>query len=130
MVALRNYQDKSFRASGHPIVASWLEWVILSGSRINEASKTRWKDIDERKSVWTIQPEAQKTGHKRGKVIGVPFHVPISAPMKDVLKQMKHRYPDRTPDDLVFPSPHKNRQGKRYRKRQCRISSAPVCSGQ
>src|SRR5262249_23518257 len=112
MVVLRNYQDKSFRASGHPTVASWLEWVILSGSRIKEASTTRWKDIDEHKGVWTIQPESYKTGHRRGKVIGAPFQIPISAPMKDVLEQMKRRYPDRTPDDFVFPSPYKNRQGK------------------
>jgi len=114
MVVLRNCQDKSFRAEGHPTVASWLEWVILSGSRITEASKTRWGNIDEGKGVWTIPPPDQKTGHRRGKVIGAPFQIPISAPMKDVLEQMKRRYPDRTPDpdDLVFPSPRKNRQGK------------------
>jgi integrase len=115
MVVLRNHQDKSFRESGHPPVASLLEWVILSGTRIGEASKTRWKDIDdidEHKGVWTIQPPDQKTGHRRGKVIGAPFQIPITAPMKDVLEQMKRRYPDRTPDDLVFPSPLKTKQGK------------------
>jgi integrase len=112
MVVLRNHQDKSFRASGHPTVALWLEWVILSGTRITEASTTRWKDIDEHKGVWTIQPESYKTGHKRGQVIGAPFQIPISAPMQDVLEQMKRRYPNRTPDDFVFPSPLKSKQGK------------------
>src|SRR5262249_43825926 len=114
MVVLRNSQDKSFRQWGHPIVASWLEWVILSGSRITEASKTRWKDIDEPKGVWTIQPRDQKTGHRRGKIIAAAVQIPTSAPMKDVLEQMKRLYPDRTPDDddFVFPSPYKNRQGK------------------
>ena len=112
MVVLRNHQDKSFREWGHPNVASLLEWVILSGTRIKEAGRTRWNDIDEDKGVWTIQPLDQKTGHKRGKVIGAPFQIPISAPMKDVLEQMKCRYPDRAPDSFVFPSPYKNRQGK------------------
>src|SRR5262249_50744761 len=111
MVVLRSQQDKSFRQEGHPNVASWLEWVILSGTRIKEASKTRWRNIDEVKDVWTIPPRDQKTGHRRGKDIGAPFQIPITAPMKDVLEQMKRRYPDHTDDDLVFPSPHKNRRG-------------------
>jgi integrase len=52
--AVRAYEDKigwgRRRVGGHPTVALYLEFVVLTGVRISEARLATWDEIDEKKS--------------------------------------------------------------------------------
>jgi integrase len=101
MQMLRAYEDRSFRAMGHPTVALWLEFVVLTGVRISEVRLATWSEINEKDMVWEVPPEHRKIG----RITDKPHLVPITKAMWAVLEEMKRRNPDRTPDSLIFPSP-------------------------
>jgi integrase len=107
--AIRRYEDRSIRKTGHPNVALLLEWVVLTGVRISEARHATWSEIDEATATWTIPPDRE--GHKVRDITGEPHLVPITKPMWAVLREMERRYPDHAPDTLIFPSPRKTEHG-------------------
>jgi integrase len=103
MVAVRSYQDRSFRDYGHPNVALWLEMVVLTGVRISEPRLARWKEFDFTTMVWTVPPEQHKDGGRSGE----PHLVPITPQMLAILEEMQRRRLDPSPDAYVFPSPYR-----------------------
>jgi integrase len=56
-----------------------IEFLAYSGCRINEASRVRWKDVDEASGRIWVEPG--KSGHGR--------HVPITPAMADLLKRIR-----------------------------------------
>jgi integrase len=82
--------------------------VILTGVRISEPRKARWREIDFNKKLWNVPPEHLKTGPLFNKARAVP----ITKPMLAVLEEMQRRRTDPSPDALIFPSPYK--PGARY----------------
>jgi integrase len=101
--AIRRYEDRSIRKTGHLTVTLLLEFVVLSGVRISEARLATWGEIDEGTAIWTVPP--YREGHKVGDITGEPHLVPITKPMWAVLREMQRRYPNPAPDALIFPSP-------------------------
>jgi integrase len=99
--ALRSYEDRCARAMGHPTVALWLEFVVLTGVRVSEVRLATWDEIDEKNATWVVPPPH----HKIGRITHEPHLVPITKPMWAVLAEMKRRDPDCRPDALIFPSP-------------------------
>ncbi|MBP0640178.1 integrase family protein [Cupriavidus sp. AcVe19-6a] len=79
-------------ADGTPL-ADLLQFLILSGTRANEAASMRWSELDLADRVWSIPAERMKA--KRA------HRVPLTDTM---LEMLKARQQARTGDsDLVFP---------------------------
>jgi integrase len=97
MVDLRGYEDRSFCKSGHTISAFAAEFAILAAARPCEVCRARWKEIDG--ETWNVPPEHLKTGK-------AVCRRPITSSMMAVLQAMERRFPDRSPDDFIFPSEH------------------------
>jgi integrase len=95
---LRRYEDRSGRKTGHTAVAYALEFVVLTGARVDEVCRAQWKEIQG--EVWTAPPAHLKTGPKHEKA----RRRPITKSMRDVLREMRSRFPSSTDDDLIFPS--------------------------
>jgi integrase len=96
---------------GRPTSGLWLEFVILTGVRISEPRKARWREIDPIEMLWKVPPEHLKTGPLFDKVRAVP----ITEPMLAVLQEMQRRRTDPSPDAFIFPSPY---TGKAYSRNQ------------
>jgi integrase len=96
MVALRGYEDRSFRKRGHTASAYALQFAILTGARADEVCKAQWKEIDRETWTWNVPADHLKNGK--------PCRRPITPSMIDVLRVMASRFPDHSPEDLIFPS--------------------------
>jgi integrase len=88
-------------AERKPISARVLEFTILAGARVNEATPARWNEIDWRGRTWTIPAPRTKTRHE-------PHVVPLSLGMVRVLRKLWT--PGQSPDGLIFP----NSRGKPF----------------
>lgn len=98
MADLRRYEDRSIRKTGRTTVVYAVEFAVLTGARVNEVCQAQWKEIDG--DVWSVPPEHLKTGHIHERVL----RRPITPSMRGVLTAMERRHPNRSPDDLIFPS--------------------------
>jgi integrase len=102
MEKLRAYRDKrpQYRKVGRTPVSLAVEFIILSGVRLNEARLARWSEIDLKHRVWTVPPEHLKMGH----IHGTARPIPITEPMLAVLEEMQTRRIKQSPDAFVFPA--------------------------
>jgi integrase len=121
MEALRSYQDRSVRQVGHPTVALWLEFVVLTGARISEVRLATWNQIDLQQMVWNVPPENRKTGYVTDAVLPRP----ITKPMLSVLEEMQRRRTDMSPDALIFPSPYRGTPAVRRKGRKPHAELGP-----
>jgi integrase len=81
-----------------------MEYIILTGARLEEALQLTWRELDLTAKKWTVHKSRMKTGVKQ--------EVPLSAQAVTLLKALpsyKGGNPD--PDALVFTAP---RGGKLY----------------
>jgi integrase len=91
--------------------ARLIEWIILTGTRCQEAAGARWGEIDWKARTWTIPTSRLKTEKSKGP-LGKPFVVPLSLMMVRVLRRVAiNRVCDLGPDDLIFPAPGLGRNG-------------------
>ena len=100
--AVRRYEDRSARKTGRMTSTYILEFVVLTGVRIDEACQARWGQIDLHNRAWNVPPEQRKTGFKSDKVRPVP----ITPPMQTILEEMQRRRTNPSDDAFVFPSPY------------------------
>jgi integrase len=101
MQKLRAYKDpRGAGRGGRTTVSLAVEFVVLTGVRLNEVRSALWKEIDIEHMVWNVPPEHLKTGHLFGKVRPVP----ITKPMLAVLEEAKKRRADQSPDAVLFPA--------------------------
>jgi integrase len=100
--AVRRYEDRSIRKTGRMTSTYALEFVVLSGVRVDEACQARWDQIDLANRAWNVPPEQRKTGYKSDRIRPVP----ITQPMQAILEEMQRRRTDPSDDAFVFPSPH------------------------
>jgi integrase len=101
MVRLRAMDDVSARL---------LEFIILSGCRLNEARLATWEQINWRRREWVIPGEVRKTErHKRGRDAKA-FVVPLSLGMVQCLRRAARHMPCQ-PGDFIFPSYRKRKAG-------------------
>ncbi len=101
MEVLRAYQyrSKAFIGHGHPNVALWVEFVVLTAVRLSEVRLATWAEFDIENMIWNVPPEHRKTGRD-----GVTKQMPITPHMLEVLQEMQKRRSDPSPNALVFPS--------------------------
>jgi integrase len=100
--AVRNYEDRSDRKTGRTNISYVLEIITLTGVRISEVLEAQWKEFDLGSMTWNVP-----AGHKKNKGHNRP--VPITKSILAVLGEMQRRYPNPSPDDLVFPSERTSR---------------------
>ena len=82
------------RAGTYGRVMRWLFWT---GCRLNEACEARWRDVDFKTGLWTIEKTKQGEPHV------VPLPGPAVAMLKALLTEKNDvALPD--PDGLIFPS--------------------------
>jgi integrase len=87
----------------HPIMTLMIEWVILTGVRIQEARDATWKEIDLSTNTWTVPWEHLKSGDRHN----TNRPVPVTKPMLVVLNKLGKHDLDQSPKALIFPG-HKN----------------------
>ncbi|MGF6877407.1 tyrosine-type recombinase/integrase [Paraburkholderia sp. MM5477-R1] len=81
-----------------------MEYIILTGARLEEALQLTWRELDLKAKKWTVHKSRMKTGVKQ--------EVPLSAQAIDLLEALprcQNGNPD--PDAFVFTAP---RGGKLY----------------
>ena len=104
MHALRTYEDRSRRKTGHTVVASLAEMVALTWVRVSEIRLAQWKEIDRVNKIWNIPSEHRKV--KDGKV----KRIPITKPMEAILDEMEKLRVDPSNDDaVIFIGPYSKR---------------------
>jgi integrase len=81
-----------------------LLFLVYTGVRTQEVREAQWREIKWKTLLWVVPPGHRKNGEKKGKDRAIP----ISKPMLAVLKEMQRRYPDATPDDLIFRGGSRN----------------------
>ena len=72
----------------------------LTAARGSEVRKTRWKQIDPNRMVWTVPWQHLKGGH----IHHTDLERPITKPMQAVIEEMQKRCLDPSPDAFVFPA--------------------------
>jgi integrase len=77
------------------IVARLGEFIILTASRLGEATAAKWAEFDLDRAVWTIPAARTKSGKKSGK----EHRVPLSQRVIDLLQDLPRA------GELVFPRP-------------------------
>jgi integrase len=93
---------------GRPIPAYLLEWIVLTGVRIREASEAKWKEIDLVTMTWTVPVERLKTKYRKGKLRDEGLARPITSSMLRILKDMQVMREDPSDRDaFIFRSPVK-----------------------
>jgi hypothetical protein len=93
---------------GRPVPAYLLEWIVLTGVRIREATEARWKEIDLATMTWTVPVERLKTKVRNGKPRDKGLERPITSSMLRILKDMQVMREDPSdPDAFIFRSPVK-----------------------
>jgi integrase len=101
MQKLRAYEDpRGAGRGGRTTVSLAVEFVVLTGVRLNEVRLAQWKEIDIEHMVWNVPPEHLKTGHLHGKMRPIP----ITKPMLAVLEEAQKRRRDQSPDAVLFPA--------------------------
>lgn len=84
--------------------ARCFEWVMVTGSRAQEAAGSTWSEIDWDMMTWTI-PASRRKSHKNKGEAGEPFVMQLTLAMVMCLnKARKNRVDDLGPGDLIFPS--------------------------
>jgi integrase len=110
MEALRSFRYTTKRFSAQkdlrPIMTLMIEWVILTGVRIEEARDATWEEIDLPIKTWTVPWQHLKAGRKHH----TDRPVPITKPMLAVIKELKKHDVDQSPNALVFPGHKDGRQ--------------------
>jgi len=85
----KTYTDDELRALATGLKDTRLDHlfqlVLRTATRDSETRSARWCDLDLDRSVWTIPPEAAKTGE----VTGAVHRVPLSAGAVKVLREIK-----------------------------------------
>jgi integrase len=95
----REKHDKN-KGWGRTTVSWWLEFIILTGARVDEVRMATWNEIDKNNRIWACPPEHHKIGNQTGE----PIFRPITDAMMTVLDEMQRRFPDTKPDALIFPN--------------------------
>lgn len=67
-------------ASGDPIFAAYLRFLLLTGQRRTETAAMRWQDLDLEAAVWTIPAEITKSGR--------PHRVPLPREVVAILAEL------------------------------------------
>ena len=83
--------EVAHKSGRNPPSAKGLYWLILTGTRYNEAAGARFEEI--KGNVWTIPASRMKTGNKE-------FKVPLTPPLLTLLEQLK----EERCHELMFPS--------------------------
>jgi integrase len=106
MATLWAYDDKS--KSGHKqgrtVMALMIEFIVLTGVRLNEALAATWGQFDFERGIWTV-PTGRDGNVKRKDEREMQRELPITPQMLDVLRQIQEKGIDMSPDAPVFPSP-------------------------
>lgn len=95
LASARNGHDKQ----SAPVVATCLEWQIISASRPNEAVAAEWSEIDWANDCWAIP------GHKMKK--GRPHRVPLTDRHHEILEAMKGDREEWPKSGFIFAMPGK-----------------------
>jgi integrase len=87
--------------TGRPIVTYLIEFLLLTGARLNEVVEARWEEFDRTEMKWTVPK--QRTKSKK------PRSVPLTTTLVEILNEMqKYRF-DQSDDAFVFPSDLENK---------------------
>jgi integrase len=93
---------------GRPqLSARVLEWTILNGCRVNEATGAQWGEVDLKARTWTIPAERMKSQDDSE---GEPHVIPLSRAALSVLRRALPPHQEPEPADLIFP----NRKGRPF----------------
>lgn len=79
----------------------YVRLLLLTGVRRDEALSLRWSDVDMDRAVWTIPPEAEKTGETRGEARKVALSTAVLELLADQRQQSMARGRGRSTH--VFP---------------------------
>jgi integrase len=100
IAAVKAYKNPGRGMSERPLATvPALLFLVYTGVRTQEVREAQWGEIDWESLLWLVPPGHRKNGHKKTNKVRA---IPISKPMLAVLKDMQRRYPDATPDDLIF----------------------------